>query len=302
MDDARAADPAFETSEGIRTVWIALVALGVTSLIQILIVVASGSVALLADTVHNIGDFLNSVPLLVAFYLSRRLATRRYTYGFGRAEDVAGIFIVISIVFSAGYILWESINRLFDPQPIKDQWWVVAAAIAGALGNEAVAWFQIRTGRRIGSEALVADGLHARIDGLTSLAVLIAVIGSALGAPILDPIIGLLIGTAIVFIAKDATVRIWYRLMDAVDPGVINEIEHEAGHVSGIARIENVRARWVGHRLQAELSIVIESGVTKPTDVVEALRAQLLESVNHLERVTVEVGDGKATSLDTAKS
>lgn len=160
-DEAKSADPAYETSEGIRTVWIAMAALGITSLIQIIIVVASGSVALLADTVHNIGDFLNSAPLLVAFYLSRRLATKRYTYGFGRAEDVAGIFIVLSIVFSAGYILWESINRLFDPQPIRDQWWVVAAAIVGAFGNEAVAWFQIRTGRRIGSEAMIADGLHS---------------------------------------------------------------------------------------------------------------------------------------------
>jgi cation diffusion facilitator family transporter len=302
MDDARAADPAFETSEGIRTVWIALAALGVTSLIQILIVFASGSVALLADTVHNIGDFLNSVPLLVAFYLSRRLATRRYTYGFGRAEDVAGIFIVISIVFSAGYILWESINRLFDPQPIKDQWWVVAAAIVGALGNEAVAWFQIRTGRRIGSEALVADGLHARIDGMTSLAVLIAVIGSALGAPILDPIIGLLIGIAIVFVAKDATIRIWYRLMDAVDPTVIDDIEHEAGHVSGIVRVGDVRARWVGHRLHAEISVGIDPGVTRPADVAEVLRSQLLASVKHLERVTVEVMDTKTVPVDSARS
>lgn len=288
-EEARGTDPAFETAEGIRTVWIALAALGITSLIQIIIVLASGSVALLADTVHNIGDFLNSLPLLIAFYLSRRLATRRYTYGFGRAEDVAGIFIVLSIIFSAGYILWESIDRLFDPQPIRDQWWVVAAAIVGAVGNEAVAWFQIRTGRRIGSEAMIADGLHARIDGMTSLAVLFAVVGSALGAPILDPIIGLLIGIAIVFIAKDATVRIWYRLMDAVDPALIDEIEHQAAHVSGVERIDTVRARWVGHRLHAELTIGTAPENDESVNVVDALRVHLQQSVKHLDRVTIEV-------------
>ena len=176
-------DPAFATREGIRTIWIALGALALTTVLQILIVLASGSVALLADTVHNFGDMLNSIPLLVAFYLSRRMATRRYTYGYGRAEDVAGVVIVLSIVFSAGYILWESFGKLFDPEPIAQLPWVAAAAVIGFLGNEAVAWFQIRTGNRIGSASLVADGLHARIDGLTSLVVLIAVAGSVAGVP-----------------------------------------------------------------------------------------------------------------------
>lgn len=219
-----AGDPAFATRDGIRTVWIALAALGVTTLLQLLIVLLSGSVALLADTVHNFGDFLNSVPLLGAFYLAGRRATRRYTYGFGRAEDLAGILIVVSIVFSAGYILWESFRKLLDPQLIEHLPWV-AAAVIGFLGNEAVALFQIRTGRRIGSEALVADGLHARIDGLTSLVVLVAVTGSALGYPIVDPLIGLVIGAAIVLIARDAVRRVWYRLMDAVDPAIIDQLE-----------------------------------------------------------------------------
>lgn len=165
------ADPAFASNqEGIRTIWLAL---GATSLLQIGIVAFSGSVALLADTVHNIGDTLNSIPLLVAFYLARRVATRRYTYGFGRAEDVAGIFIVLSIVVSAGVVFWESFQKLLNPQPMQNIPWVALAAGVGFLGNEAVALLQIRTGRKIGSDAMIADGLHARIDGLTSLAVLI---------------------------------------------------------------------------------------------------------------------------------
>jgi cation diffusion facilitator family transporter len=152
---------------GIGTVWLAFVALMMTAALQIVIVAWSGSVALLADTIHNIGDGLNSIPLLIAFYLARRMATRRYTYGFGRAEDVAGIFIVLSIAFSAGVIFWQSIQKLIHPQPITNLGWVAAAAIIGFLGNEAVALLQINVGRKIGSAALVADGLHARTDGLT---------------------------------------------------------------------------------------------------------------------------------------
>src|SRR5690606_8955474 len=179
--------------------------LAITAILQIFIVWLSGSVALFADTVHNIGDGLNSIPLLIAFYLARRVATRRYTYGFGRAEDVAGIFIVLSIAFSAGMIFWESYQKLVNPEPLTNLGWLAAAAIVGFLGNEFVAWFQIRVGKRIGSAAMVADGMHARTDGLTSLAVLIAVAGSWLGYPIVDPIVGILIGIAILFITWDAT-------------------------------------------------------------------------------------------------
>ncbi len=285
------ADPAFKTQDGIRTVWIALAALGVTTVLQVAIVLMSGSVALLADTVHNLGDMLNSVPLLFAFYLARRAATRRYTYGYGRAEDVAGVVIVLSIVFSAGYILWESFWKLLDPQPIERLPWVAAAAVIGFLGNELVALFQIRTGNRIGSDALVADGLHARIDGLTSLVVLVAVAGSALGYPIVDPIVGLLIGTAIVFIARDAAKRIWYRLMDAVDPMVVDRIEQYAGDVPGVDEVASIRARWVGHDLHAEVRIVVadERSIEETYAVVAEVRRSLIAYVKHLALVTVEV-------------
>ncbi|CAA9213947.1 MAG: hypothetical protein AVDCRST_MAG93-146, partial [uncultured Chloroflexia bacterium] len=162
----RASDPALNTAEGIRTVWWALVVLGITTILQVAIVVYSSSVALLADSLHNLGDTLNSIPLLIAFYLARRAATRRYTYGFGKAEDVAGIFIVLSIAFSAGVGLWQSFQKLFHPVPMTHLEWVAAAAVIGFLGNEVVAMLQIRVGRKISSAAMVADGLHARTDGL----------------------------------------------------------------------------------------------------------------------------------------
>ena len=282
-------DPAYATQDGIRTVWIAIGALGLTAFLQLVIVALSGSVALLADTVHNVGDLLNSVPLLIAFYLAGWAATRRYTYGYGRAEDVAGVIIVISILFSAGYILWESARKLLDPREIENPGWVALAALVGAVGNEIVAWFQIRTGRRIGSDAMIADGLHARIDGLTSLAVLIAVAGSVLGAPIVDPLIGLLIGVAIVFVARDAARRVWYRLMDAVDPAIVDRIEQYASEVPAVERVASVRARWVGHRLFAEVGIVADESRGTATDAAEAVRQLLLTHVRYLAVVSVDV-------------
>lgn len=283
-------DPAFATREGIRTVWISLGALALTTILQVVIVALSGSVALLADTVHNFGDMLNSVPLLIAFYLARRVATRQYTYGFGRAEDVAGILIVLSIVFSAGYIFWESFGKLLDPQPIEQMWWVAAAAVIGFLGNEAVALFQISAGNRIGSASLVADGLHARIDGLTSLVVLVAVAGSALGFPIVDPIVGILIGVAILFIARDATTRVWHRLMDAVDPQVVDHVEQYASEVPGVADVESVRVRWVGHQLYGEIGLVLagDPAASDARRIVDTVRDLLLGNVRHLEVVTIE--------------
>jgi len=284
-------DPAFKTREGIRTVWIALGALALTTLLQIVIVALSGSVALLADTVHNFGDMLNSVPLLIAFHLARRVATRQYTYGFGRAEDVAGVVIVFSIVFSAGYIFRESFGKLLDPEPIAQLPWVAAAAVIGFLGNEAVALFQIRTGNRIGSASLVADGLHARIDGLTSLVVLVAVAGSALGFPIIDPIVGILIGVAILFIARDAIMRVWHRLMDAVDPGIVDRIEQYASEVRGVERVDSIRVRWVGNQLQGEIGIALAGtpSLAESQDTVGKVRAVLLSQVRHLSLVTIEV-------------
>lgn len=292
-DQGAGVDPALATREGVRTVWFALGALALTSLVQLLIVALSGSVALLADTVHNVGDMLNSVPLLVAFSLAGRAATRRYTYGYGRAEDVAGVAIVLSIVFSAGYILWESVGKLVDPRPIEHMPWVAAAAVVGFLGNEAVALFQIRTGNRIGSASLVADGLHARIDGLTSLVVLVAVAGSALGFPIVDPIVGLLIGIAIVFIARDATVRVWRRLLDAVDPAVTDQIEQYASEVRGVDAVARVQARWIGHRLHADVGLRLagEPSYRELQETIGGVRSALLRHVRHLGSVTIEVSD-----------
>lgn len=285
-----ASDQSFlNNEEGIRTVWLALIALTITSIIQITIVYFSGSVALFADTAHNIGDGLNSIPLLIAFYLARRLATKRYTFGFGKAEDLAGIFIVFSIAFSAGLIFWESFQKLLNPQPLNNLGWVAAAAIIGFLGNEAVALLQIRVGRRIGSAALVADGLHARTDGFTSLAVLLAAGGSWFGFPLVDPIIGVLIGVAILFITRDATVQMWYRLMDAIEPEIYEQAERVIADQPEIKIMQRLRMRWVGHQLQAEIFVAIDPVLTiaESHKIIEKVRHDLFHELPNLTEIMV---------------
>jgi cation diffusion facilitator family transporter len=276
---------------GIRTVWIAFIVLAITTLLQVAIYLSSSSVALLADTVHNLGDALNSLPLLAAFYLARRAANQRYTYGYGRAEDIAGVLIVLSIAFSAAYILWESVQKLIHPEPLSNLGWVAIAAVVGFLGNELVAIMQIRVGKRIGSEAMIADGKHARTDGLSSLAVLIAAVGTWLGFPILDPIIGIVIGIMIVGITWDATKAIWYRLMDAVEPSLIRQIEHYVGEVLGVEKVHEVKARWLGHRLYAELSITVEEklSVVESYAIAQDIRKVLLQTIPQLEQVSVNI-------------
>jgi cation diffusion facilitator family transporter len=256
-----------------------------------LIVYFSGSISLFADTAHNIGDGLNSIPLLIAFYLARRIPNRRYNYGFGRAEDVAGIIIVISIAVSAVVVLSQAIQRLIDPQPLTNLGWVAAAALLGFLGNEGVALLQIRVGRKIGSAAMVADGLHARTDGLTSLAVLFAAAGSWLGYPIVDPIVGILIGIAIIFITWDATKAIWYRLMDAVEPELIDRAEDLIAENTDVQEIRRIRMRWVGHSLHAEVYFSVDSDLKTSAshEIAEQVRHVLFHEIPELSDINVHI-------------
>ncbi len=180
---------------GIRAAWISLAGMGATALLQIVIVWLSGSVALLADTLHNLGHLATTIPLIIAFRLGRRRPTRRYSYGFRRAEDLVGLLIGAVIALSAALIVWESVRALSEQRDMTHLGWVLAAALVGAAGNEVVARYRIRAGRRIGSAALVAEGQHARTDALTSLAVVLGVVGAWLGLPWVDPVVGLLIAT-----------------------------------------------------------------------------------------------------------
>lgn len=229
-------DSALESSaRGMRALWVSLAVLGVTAVTQAVVVAVSGSVALLGDTVHNAADALTAVPLGIAFVLGRRAATRRFTYGYGRAEDLAGIVIVLTIAASAVFAGWVAIDRLLDPRPVAHVPVVAAAALAGFAGNEWVARYRIRVGRDIGSAALVADGLHARTDGFTSLAVLVGACGSALGWQLADPIVGLAITAAITLVLRDAAREVFRRVLDAVDPDLVDRAESALREVEGCA-------------------------------------------------------------------
>lgn len=286
VDDALAGSAA-----GIRAVKLSLIGLGLTAALQLVVVLISNSAALLADTIHNFADAATAIPLWLAFAVGRRPPTRRYSYGFGRAEDLAGVFVVLMIAASAVLAAWESIQKLLHPQPINQLGWVAAAAVVGCLGNELVAQYRIRTGQRIGSAALVADGYHARTDGLTSLAVLIGVIGVWLGFPQADPLVGLAITVAILFVLKNAVVQIWQRLMDAIEPALLERAETAASAVPGVQSVDAVRARWIGHTIHGEGWITADRDLTLAAahEIAEQARYAMLHAVPKLADVTIHV-------------
>ena len=259
------------TTQGIWAIKWSFIILGVTSILQLIVVYESRSVALFADAIHNVGDAGTAIPLWIAFMLARRAPSERFTYGYGRAEDLAGIGIVLIILFSALVAAYEAIQRLIHPQAITLLGWVAVAGVIGFIGNEVVAVFRIRIGRKINSAALIADGYHARTDGLTSLAVVLGAFGVWLGYPLADPIVGLLITVAIFGIVWQSAKAVLTRVLDGVDAHIPNEIRRAIEPVPGIREIIAVRARWLGHRLNAEIDLAVDGGATlKETDLVSA--------------------------------
>ena len=292
-------DAAMEASkDGVRAVWVSLLLLGATAAVQALIVVLSGSVALLGDTMHNVADALTAVPLGVAFVVGRRAATGRYTYGFGRAEDLAGIVIVLTVAASAGFAAYEAVSRLLHPAPVSHLPWVAVAGVVGFAGNEVVARYRIVVGRRIGSAALVADGLHARADGFTSLAVLLGAAGVAAGLPWADPVVGLGITVAILFVLKDAAREVYRRLMDAVDPDLVTAAGHALAGTPGVLAVGALRMRWIGHRLHAETDVVVSPTLSVVDAHAIAVEAEhrLLHAVPRLTTATIHTDPGTAAA------
>lgn len=283
-DHAELIDSATATRDGLRAVGVGLGGLGATAALQIAVLAVSGSVALLADTVHNVADALTAVPIGLALWLGRRPPDRRYAYGYGRAEDLAGIFVVATIALSAAVAGWQAAQRLLDPRLVESPGWLALAGLIGFAGNELVAVHRIRTGRRIGSAALVADGLHARTDGLTSLAVVGAAAGTAAGWPYADPLVGLAISAAIVSVLFHAARDIYRRLMDHSDPALVDRVEHQLEHVDGIRGIDRVRLRWVGHQLHVDADVVLDAHLelTRAHEILEDARHRLFHTIPRL--------------------
>jgi cation diffusion facilitator family transporter len=284
------------SAQGMRVLWISLLVLGLTAAVELGITALSGSVALLGDAVHNLADALTAFPLALAFWLGRKPATRRYTYGYGRAEDLAGVFIVVMVAASTAYAAVVSIERLIHPTSIHRVGLVAVAGLVGFAGNELVAHYRIRVGRRIGSAALVADGQHARTDGLTSLAVVVGAIGVAVGFPRADAIMGLVITLALLSVLRTTARDIFRRLMDSVNPELVDQVERVLTVVEGVDQVERVRIRWVGHQLQAEATIVSDERLTLAAAHVIAERAhhQLLHEVPRLTEALIHSDPGTA--------
>lgn len=285
-DAADSIDDALEASkEGVRALKISLFILLGTTILQLAVVLISGSVALLADTIHNFSDALTAVPLWIAFILGRRAANRRYTFGYGRAEDLAGLFIVGVVALSAIVAAWQSIDRVIHPQPLHNLWWVLAAGVIGFIGNETVAIYRIRVGQKIGSAALVADGVHARTDGFTSLAVVFGAIGVMLGFPQADPIVGILISAAIIVLLWGTVRSIGRRLMDGIEPELVDKAEHALEHTRGVLAVTRLQLRWVGHRLQgtATIQVAPDSTLAQSEAISHAAEHELGRALPNLD-------------------
>jgi cation diffusion facilitator family transporter len=291
-DSTAAVDSALEASgKGIRTLLLSLAVLGATAAGQAVVAALSGSVALLGDTLHNVADALTALPLGLAFWLGRRPPTKRYTYGYGRSEDLAGIVIVVLIAASSALAAYEAVDRLLNGEHVSHLWAVAAASLLGFVGNEVVARYRIRVGREIGSAALVADGLHARTDGFTSLSVLVGAGGVAIGWDWADPAVGLFITVAILFVLRDAAREVYRRLMDAVDPALVDQVHDVLAATDGVLEVGTVQLRWIGHSLRAECNVVVDDVLTVVAGhhVAEQCEHRLLHDVPRLTAATVHV-------------
>lgn len=293
-----AIDPSITTSErGLWAVKWSLVGLMFTAVLQAGVFWLSGSVALLADLIHNVGDAMTALPLGIAFVVARRPPTQRFAYGFGRLEDLAGVAIVVIVLLSAGITAYESIQRFYQPQPLHHLGALAVAGLIGFMGNELVAVFRMGVGREINSAALIADGQHAMADGLVSLAVLLSAVGVGLGYTWADPVIGLVITGVLLKIVWESGQTIFSRLLDGVEPEVMDQIYHAIEHETAIKAVQTVRARWLGHRLWAEVCVALDPAlsVAEGAAIAAQLKTTLNDHIPYLADVTVQIQPFRTT-------
>jgi cation diffusion facilitator family transporter len=279
----------YSNRAGLRAVRISTVGMLLVGLVQIVIALLGGSAGLFADALHNLGDVLTTLALWIAFVLSNRAANRRYTYGYHRAEDLAGIFIVLVIIASAAASAIESALKLASGNVPTHIYLSIIAAAVGCVGNEALAQYKISVGRRINSVPLTADGQHSQIDGLTSLAALVGLVGVRLGFRLADPLAGLLITLVILSVVYSTARSVLLRLLDAVDPRMVPTIIETASSVEGVEAVTDVRARWVGHTLHIAMNIEVNADLTlvKAHAIAEQVRHQLFHEIQGVSEVII---------------
>jgi cation diffusion facilitator family transporter len=276
----------------VRAIWVSVAGLGATAALQLIIVMISGSAALYADALHNLGDVLGTGSLWVALRMSRRAASDEFPYGWGRAEDLAGLLIVLAIAVSAGLAGWDSITALLgEGHEVTNLGLAFTAALVGVIGNEGVALYKIRVGRQINSIALVADGQHARTDGLASAAAALGITGVWLGFPLTDPLAGLAITLAIVWILVGVGRDVLRRLMDAVEPELLPRIRQIVATVDGVEDVHDIRARYVGRSLAVQLNAEASPVLTlrDAHDLGEKIRHRLVHEIPQIIAVDVHL-------------
>jgi cation diffusion facilitator family transporter len=285
------------TDRGLWAVKWSFIGLAITAFFQFIVVMLSSSIALFADMIHNIGDAATAIPLGIAFALAKLKPTKRFTYGYGRVEDLAGVAVVLTILASATVAGYESINRFFHPHEVSHIGAVIVASIVGFLGNEAVAVFRIRVGKEIGSAALIADGYHARVDGFTSLSVLVSAIGVKLGFPLADPIVGLLITLVLLKVVWDSIKIVFVRLLDGIEPEIVEELRHAVEHVPEVREVTDIRARWIGHKVHAELNVSLDPklSVEQAHEIAKEVRHQLFHHLKYLSNAIVHIDPATAS-------
>jgi len=264
----------YGNKDAIRAVVVSAVALGLAAVAEISASILSGSASVLADGLHNAGDVMTSFILLFTFALVRRPATRRFSSGYGRFEDVATLLIVVVIIITAAIAAAESVAKLLHPVTYSNIPLSLAAALIGVVANLGVSEYKVRVGRGIGSESLEADGIHSRIDALVSAGAFAGIGLAGLGLTIADPILGILITVAIVFALAGTVKQLYYRMMDAVDPTIIDELTSSATAVPGVLAVHDVRVRWVGRELVAVMHVDMDPKSTLENAHAIAMRVE----------------------------
>jgi cation diffusion facilitator family transporter len=249
---AHTRDDASERRQANRAVAVSAIGLGVTGLAELLIAVLTGSVGLLGDAIHNLSDVSTSAVVFLGFRLSRRPPTERYPYGLERAEDLAGVGIALVIWASAAFAGWQSIRKLIEHGHTTHVAAGIAAAALGIIGNQLVARYKLRVGKRINSATLIADARHSWLDALSSAGALAGLIAVAAGQTWGDPVAGLAVTAFICHVGYEVTKDVVHRLADGVDPEVISTAEAAAGSVPGVIHA-HARARWSGRTLRVEV-------------------------------------------------
>lgn len=283
----------------LRVTLVSSAVLGAVAAVELGVAVVSHSAGVLADGLHNLGDLSTTIALAAAFVLSRRAPSRRFPYGYHRGEDLAGLFVLLLIVASAVASGVTSVDHLLHRQTITAFGAALAVALIGFAGNEGVAQYKTIAGRRLGSVGLIADGQHSRVDGFASLAAAAGVVGAWAGAPILDPIAGLVLTVVIAWVAVDTGRHVTARLLDEADASLVELITTTASGVPGVVRVAQANARWTGRRVRAELTLEVppHETVARAHALGEEVRHRLFHRVESLAGVIVHLdpaGDAAA--------